>query len=97
MRPQSPWFRLPANRLVLWAALLLAWLMAGSRPALATDLAMLATPELSGKPQITEVLVKKQDRRMFLLAGDEVVRSYRIGLGDNPSGHKLHEGDERTP
>lgn len=76
---------------------MLAWLMAGSRPALATDLAMLATPELSGKPQITEVLVKKQDRRMFLLAGDEVVRSYRIGLGDNPSGHKLHEGDERTP
>jgi murein L,D-transpeptidase YafK len=34
---------------------------------------------------------------MYLMAGDNVVRSYRIGLGDNPSGHKLYEGDERTP
>lgn len=25
------------------------------------------------------------------------MRSYRISLGDNPVGHKLYEGDKRTP
>jgi len=46
---------------------------------------------------ISKVLVKKAERRLYLLDGDEVVRSYRISLGDNPEGHKLYEGDERTP
>ena len=46
---------------------------------------------------ITEVLVKKSERRLYLLNGEEKVRSYRISLGDNPVGHKLYEGDERTP
>lgn len=48
-------------------------------------------------PPINQVLVRKTERRLYLMADDEVVRSYRIGLGDNPSGHKLFEGDERTP
>lgn len=46
---------------------------------------------------ISEVLVKKAERRLYLLDGEDVVRSYRISLGDNPEGHKLYEGDERTP
>ena len=46
---------------------------------------------------ITEVLVKKGERRLYLLNGDDKVRSYRISLGENPVGHKLYEGDERTP
>jgi len=46
---------------------------------------------------ISEVLVKKAERRLYLLEGEEVIRSYRISLGDNPEGHKLYEGDERTP
>lgn len=47
--------------------------------------------------EITQVLVKKSERRLYLLEHGEVVRSYRISLGDNPTGHKLYEGDERTP
>lgn len=73
------------------------WAMFGGRPVLATELAMLAPLDATGDPQVSEVLVRKQERRMYLMAGDEVIRSYRIGLGDNPSGHKLYEGDERTP
>ncbi len=56
-------------------------------------------PAPTADPQfaITEVLVKKGERRLYLLNGDEKVRSYRISLGENPVGHKLYEGDERTP
>lgn len=46
---------------------------------------------------ISEVLVRKSERQMYLMSGEDVVRSYRISLGDNPEGHKLYEGDERTP
>ncbi|GGE64516.1 hypothetical protein GCM10011533_16040 [Streptosporangium jomthongense] len=46
---------------------------------------------------VNKVLVKKGQRRLYLMNGEEVVRSYRISLGDNPEGHKLYEGDERTP
>lgn len=46
---------------------------------------------------VTEVLVRKSDRRLVLLSNDKPVRSYRISLGDNPEGHKLYEGDKRTP
>lgn len=46
---------------------------------------------------INKVLVRKHERRLYLMVDDQVVRSYRISLGDNPEGHKLYEGDERTP
>lgn len=47
--------------------------------------------------KIDKVVVDKSARRMYLLSQGEVVRSYRIALGDNPQGHKREEGDERTP
>lgn len=65
-----------------------------AQPLAASELPMSAMKET---PEVSEVLVRKEERRLYLLAGDQVVRSYRIGLGDNPSGHKLYEGDERTP
>jgi len=34
---------------------------------------------------------------MLLLHRESLVRSYRIALGRDPSGHKLREGDGRTP
>jgi murein L,D-transpeptidase YafK len=40
---------------------------------------------------------KKSVRRMYLMDGDVVVREYRIALGKSPRGHKLQEGDNRTP
>jgi len=46
---------------------------------------------------INKVLVRKSERRLYLMDDDQVVKSYRISLGDNPEGHKLYEGDERTP
>ena len=34
---------------------------------------------------------------MLLLHGESILRQYSIALGPNPVGHKLQEGDGRTP
>lgn len=44
-----------------------------------------------------KVLVDKGDRQLYLLRGGEVWKSYPIGLGFAPDGHKQREGDGRTP
>lgn len=51
----------------------------------------------AAQPQVTLVRVDKSERRLELLSGDEVLRTYSIALGANPLGHKRQEGDERTP
>ncbi|HTY50405.1 MAG TPA: L,D-transpeptidase family protein [Steroidobacteraceae bacterium] len=43
------------------------------------------------------VVVRKAERRLYLMRGDTVLRSYRIALGLNPVGQKEREGDSRTP
>jgi murein L,D-transpeptidase YafK len=88
-----------SRTLVQAATAVLLFVLVSGRAVSATELAMLDSraPEAKGNPEVGQVLVKKKQRRLYLLDGDEVVRSYRIGLGDNPSGHKLYEGDERTP
>jgi murein L,D-transpeptidase YafK len=43
------------------------------------------------------VVVRKAERRLELMRGDTVLRSFRIALGLNPDGHKEREGDFRTP
>ncbi|MFN3276260.1 MAG: murein L,D-transpeptidase family protein [Paracoccus sp. (in: a-proteobacteria)] len=48
-------------------------------------------------PPVTQVSVNKGQRRMHLLSGKTVVRSYDISLGFQPVGHKQFEGDGKTP
>jgi murein L,D-transpeptidase YafK len=48
-------------------------------------------------PTAEKVVVRKGERKLYLLRGGEVVRSYPIKLGLNPVGHKEREGDFRTP
>ncbi|WP_155858978.1 L,D-transpeptidase family protein [Enterovibrio calviensis] len=43
------------------------------------------------------VKVDKSARKMYLIQGDRILKSYSIALGANPKGHKLREGDKRTP
>ncbi|WP_295447135.1 L,D-transpeptidase family protein [uncultured Thiodictyon sp.] len=43
------------------------------------------------------VVVKKSDRKLQLLQKGKVVKEYRVALSDNPRGHKIREGDRRTP
>lgn len=44
-----------------------------------------------------KVIVVKHERMMYLLQGGSVVRSYRVALGRSPVGHKIFQGDGRTP
>ncbi len=46
---------------------------------------------------VDQVVVNKTERTLRLLSGDTVVRQYDISLGDEPTGHKTREGDEKTP
>ncbi len=48
-------------------------------------------------PTATKVVVYKAERRMELLRGSEVLRSYKVSLGLVPQGHKEQVGDFRTP
>ena len=43
------------------------------------------------------LVVHKSKRRLELLKSGAVIAEYPIRLGLNPAGHKLHEGDFRTP
>lgn len=44
-----------------------------------------------------EIHVFKERRQLELISGGRVVRTYRIGLGSSPMGHKRRQGDRRTP
>jgi murein L,D-transpeptidase YafK len=52
---------------------------------------------LAAMPTVTRVVVHKSARRMELMSGDQVLRSYRVSLGLQPRGPKEREGDFRTP
>lgn len=43
------------------------------------------------------IIVRKGDRRMYLLKDATVLRAYDVDLGFNPTGHKEVYGDGRTP
>ena len=43
------------------------------------------------------VLVEKSKRTLTLLRQDKIIKRYRVALGKNPVGHKVQEGDGRTP
>ena len=48
-------------------------------------------------PEVTRVVIYKESRKMYLLHGQEVLKTYDIGLGFAPNGDKTIRGDGRTP
>ena len=48
-------------------------------------------------PRADLVLVEKSQNKMYLIDNGEVMKEYKISLGSNPIGDKIHEGDMRTP
>ncbi|GBD26223.1 hypothetical protein HRbin30_01553 [bacterium HR30] len=44
-----------------------------------------------------KIVVLKSQRRLLLLRGDKTLKAYRVAIGRDPRGHKLREGDGRTP
>ncbi len=66
-------------------------------------LALLCTALVAGTvqavplPTASRVVVYKAERRMELLRGNEVLRTYKVSLGLMPAGPKEQVGDFRTP
>jgi murein L,D-transpeptidase YafK len=46
---------------------------------------------------VDRVVIEKSTRTLKLLAGGEIYRTYFVALGGEPQGHKVQEGDMRTP
>lgn len=43
------------------------------------------------------VLVTKSDSKLYLKKNGTISKEYHVAFGANPEGHKIQEGDERTP
>jgi len=58
-------------------------------------------PDLGARGPIRDVITQlhldKSDRTLYLISDGAPVRAYDIDLGFSPKGHKLQEGDGRTP
>ena len=46
---------------------------------------------------IDRILVEKSERKLSILRGGKVLKTYRVALGRNPIGAKEQEGDMKTP
>lgn len=46
---------------------------------------------------VTQILVDKSARKLYLLSGNRALRTYDIDLGFEPEGTKRFQGDGRTP
>lgn len=70
---------------------------AGAAAAVFPGAAWALTRRTARGPKADRVLVIKHERRLYLMRGTEVLRTYRVALGRYPRGHKIREGDARTP
>jgi murein L,D-transpeptidase YafK len=67
------------------------------RILLATLLFSIAHQAAWAEPAITLVRVLKNEHKLQLIAGDNLIREFHVVFGENPQGHKMQEGDGRTP
>ena len=54
-------------------------------------------PPLRPSAMADKVVVLKSYRRLLLMRGDEVLKTYFVSLGENPVGPKIRQGDNKTP
>lgn len=64
---------------------------------LALVMAIPSTSANTADEQADKVVVIKSKRRLYLVREGERVAGFRISLGQEPEGHKLSAGDNRTP
>lgn len=48
-------------------------------------------------PEVTRLVIMKSERKLYLLNGTDVLKSYDVDLGFAPLGAKQIEGDGKTP
>ena len=54
-------------------------------------------PTLPASVIADKVLVLKGERKLLLMKGNEVLKTYTVSLGGNSVGLKVREGDRKTP
>jgi murein L,D-transpeptidase YafK len=59
--------------------------------------ALVASPLHATDGIADRVVVKKAERKLYLMSGESVVQAYDIALGLVPQGGKQREGDFKTP
>lgn len=85
-------------KLIAPACVLFASLFAGSAAGDALPYHARAMAAIGVELPIADrVLVRKAERRLYLMRGNDVLRAYRVALGLNPGGPKERAGDFRTP
>jgi murein L,D-transpeptidase YafK len=57
----------------------------------------LRSSPLESLPVVDRIVVRKSERRLLLMHGGNIVRSYHVALGLSPVGQKERSGDFRTP
>ena len=73
------------------------WFTAKSTPK-ETSLKKTSAPaRITRGGMVDRIVVKKSERRLYLMRGDEPFRTYRVALGYSPTGHKRRQGDGKTP
>lgn len=90
-------FAVESGMRCLWVALLSVCAMGGLVPESRADSReqfVAASPQMS---PVDRIVVRKGERRMYLMSGDEVLRAYHVSLGLSPVGRKDRSGDFRTP
>ncbi|MEO1201910.1 MAG: L,D-transpeptidase family protein [Pseudomonadota bacterium] len=53
--------------------------------------------EAAGFPRADSVVIEKEARKLHLMKDGQPIRTFDIALGIQPIGHKVQEGDFRTP
>jgi murein L,D-transpeptidase YafK len=72
-------------------------LISGACLLLLVSAAARAEPSPAPLSKADSVLVKKSERKLYLMKDGKAFKDYRISLGKAPQGAKLFEGDNRTP
>lgn len=58
-------------------------------------------PTINGQiytgPAVTQILVEKRKKKMYLLNGKKTLKKYKVKFGFAPVGHKVRQGDGKTP
>lgn len=67
------------------------------RLLLAAMLLVLPVDNAFSAQKADAVLVVKSKHRLYLMNKGEVFASFHVTFGQNPKGHKIKRGDERTP
>jgi len=47
--------------------------------------------------KIDKIVIEKSKRKLQVYSNDKLIKTYKISLGQNPTGDKEFEGDKKTP